>query len=452
MTLVRRSFGDLQGDSDAAATVGPYRDAGLGAVPAGEARDKSNPFCYGPETIVGLNDGVNDSTEAELYCYQDGGEEEVFFDYDGNGLYDIGNGIYNGSRCLTPLQDADGGGVNDDVVCTTDLINISRSVEILMAGSFAVGNFRSCQDPDIHNCTAEGSGGANGGGEIINRVVEEGGVDLGELVEDPGLNNSTVWNPGASVTSFNGGLATISVPGGSANAETILSQEGIFSSGRTHTIVIEVTEYTSGDFEVDIGGTSVLTCNAVGSCVTGGVTEVGDLDIVVQDGFIGKITSISVTATTTGQTLPFALTSAGTVVSNDNTAVLSQFNIGDDPTAADTVFAGISERLAQPLSTTNSIVTLYVTDSFNGQLPDGTTIVVEADNEFGCGVTSVGGVDVDPPDSPGGVHSGTVTVGENVRSEVRIGLVSGFGAGGSVIATVITPIGNVTVFGLVCDL
>ena len=56
-------LGDFEGNSATAATVGPYNDAGIGTGPPGEARDKSKPFCYGPQTIVGLNDGVNDSVE-----------------------------------------------------------------------------------------------------------------------------------------------------------------------------------------------------------------------------------------------------------------------------------------------------------------------------------------------------------------------------------------------------
>ncbi|MBT5153676.1 MAG: hypothetical protein HOM44_06280, partial [Gammaproteobacteria bacterium] len=98
---------DNNGDSASASTLGPYRDAGLGtnAPTDSEVRQKNNPYCYGPETIVGESGDGNDSTEANRYCYQDGGEEEDFIDANGNNLMDAGNGIYNGSRCINPEQD-----------------------------------------------------------------------------------------------------------------------------------------------------------------------------------------------------------------------------------------------------------------------------------------------------------------------------------------------------------
>ena len=86
---------------------------------------------------------------------------------------DVGNGIYNGSRCLTPMQDADGDGDADDVVCTTDLLNISREVQILMSGSQSYIAFRTT------------SGGANDGGELISEVEQASGQAISNTASSP---------------------------------------------------------------------------------------------------------------------------------------------------------------------------------------------------------------------------------------------------------------------------
>ena len=96
---------------------------------------------------------------------------------------DVGNGIYNGSRCLNPLQDADGidqgndGDLEDDLVCTTELVNISRQVQVLLAGSIAKTEFRAV-DADLE-------GGTFGLGEIINGIVNRSGLTVTGSVEDP---------------------------------------------------------------------------------------------------------------------------------------------------------------------------------------------------------------------------------------------------------------------------
>ena len=166
-------LGDVNGESATAGTVGPYRDAGLGTLAPGEAREKNSPYCYGPLTIIGSPGDSNDSTQAQTYCYQNGGEEELFIDADGDGIMDVGNGIYNGSRCLTPSQDTDNDDVADAVVCSTDLVNISRDVQILMAGSFARTEFRATP------------GGTFGFGEIISGIANRGGIALSLSVGQP---------------------------------------------------------------------------------------------------------------------------------------------------------------------------------------------------------------------------------------------------------------------------
>jgi hypothetical protein len=425
-------LGDRDGNSGTNSDIGPYNDsATLGSVPDGEARDKSNPYCYGPETIVELNDGVNDSTEASLYCYQDGGEEEIFLDYDGDGLMDIGNGIYNGSRCLTPLQDADGGGVADDVVCTTDLINISRTVQIIMAGSFSPISFRS-------------------GGELISSIVPSGGVVLGEQVSNGNFQNEDDWTADATVD-IAAGVATVNA---AAVPTDLLVQADVFQSGRTHNVFLEVTAFTSGSFDIQAGGNTVATCDitigigGVGTCFTVGVTDVGDLTIVSAGGFVGTIDDISVVATTTGQASNYAGISTN---SNDNTTVLTEFNVGATLDNA-TVFPGISDRAGAALSTTIPSFTVHLTDQYGGRLPDGTTVTVQSDNSAGCGLTGVGGKIVIPPELPaGGSHSENLNVGSEVGTSFGVSVAAGVGSG-SINVTASTPIGNTSSASISCGL
>ncbi len=427
-------LGDFQGDSAVPGVIGPYNDAGLGAAPPGNARDKSSPFCYGPRTIVGLSDGVNDSTEQEVYCYEDGGEEEIFIDFNADGLMDVGNGIYNGSRCLTPLQDADGGGVADDVVCTTDLLHVSRSIQLLMSGSFADTIFRS------------GTGGTNGGGEIVDTITVLGNQLVGEQITDGGFSAETSWTISGAAVTIAAGYAAIT----SVGVEDLLSQAGIFASGRTHEVSLDITVYTSGSVDVLADGDVIATCASAGTCTASGISAVGTFAIVSTGGFVGQVDNVSVIATTTGQTTTFA---GPSVASNDNTTMLTAFEVGDTLDNA-TVFAGVSERNAVALTTTNTYVRLYVTDRFNGQMPDapdaGTTVTVDSNNAAGCLLTTVRGISVTPP-APAGTHSHTVTIGTEVGQVVGISVAPGVG-GGYVTATVTTPIGNTVSRSFYCDL
>ncbi len=59
------------------------------------------------------------------------GLEEIFFDFNENGVYDAGNGVYNGSLCP---QDLEASGQ-----CSRELLHVRRSATILMSGE--VQNF-----------------------------------------------------------------------------------------------------------------------------------------------------------------------------------------------------------------------------------------------------------------------------------------------------------------------
>lgn len=127
-----------------------------------DSRDAANPKCYGPVAPL--------TASTETVCYQDGGDEEVFIDFgdtdpantlkDLDGLFNAGNGIYNGTLCPDNINDrADT--CNNNVVsvtdpiadpcdeateqyCTRDLINIRRDIVIILSGSganFSVRDF-----------------------------------------------------------------------------------------------------------------------------------------------------------------------------------------------------------------------------------------------------------------------------------------------------------------------
>lgn len=491
---------DINGDSATAGTNGPYRDAGLGTAAPGEAREKATPECYGPQTIVGdATDGAGDSTEAQVYCYQDGGEEELFIDRNDNGVMDVGNGIYNGSRCLNPEQDVDG---VLTTVCTTELVNISRDVQILLAGSIPVIEFRA------------GDGGANGGGEIIQSVELAGGSPILDTTGSPPdwtISDATAVlgltvQKGADVDTTNTDLGVVrdvelvNIEGALTTSEAtwtlefqiehtdINSQGGVevFASGQKLTFDNGFGSDNDGDADDSICGESAAPLGAVpviDVCRVSGfsVGSSGDLIIASADSDLPLIAEINkcsdaactsggamLTGTTTGNQYDFEIVNGETVTSNDLTdTALTQFDVGagqsttdaDGNTSSNITFAGVSEVNGNGgnvprLSTTRTGVTVYFTDRYNGQLPEGTVVTVSSDNSAGCTLASVNGVAVnsnDPGPDSGGVHSGEVTVGANASSDTFISLTTGFGAG-AVLVTVTTPSGTTGIDSFSCAL
>lgn len=82
--------------------------------------------CYGPVAPLSPDNPPLDR------CFQRGGNEDGLVDFNENGQFDAGNGIYNGTLC--PLNED---GVTTPDFCTRELINIHREIVILSAGSFA---------------------------------------------------------------------------------------------------------------------------------------------------------------------------------------------------------------------------------------------------------------------------------------------------------------------------
>lgn len=83
----------------------------------------------------GQFDGVScDATGSPcLPQNSNGGEFEVFEDFNSDGLFTEGNGIYNGLLCSELAQQAG--------ACTSDLVHIRENVEIVMSGSDAFARF-----------------------------------------------------------------------------------------------------------------------------------------------------------------------------------------------------------------------------------------------------------------------------------------------------------------------
>ncbi len=482
-------FGDVNADSATAGTFGPYRDNGLGSEAPGQAREKSAPSCYGPKTVLGFIGNGGESTEADEYCFQNGGEEEFFIDGGSeNGLMDAGNGIYNGSRCLRPLQDADGidqgedGNFEDDTVCSTELVNISRQVQILLSGSVARTEFRALD--------ADGEGGSFGLGEIVTGIVNRSGLAVSGNIANPtgwgaiSTNNVTVTTLADSLPGAPFGGASIDTTGldagnGPADSDELVGLLEIPNpfptTFATYEVSFNIVEWTAGSVEVFVGDDlivpacagSVVSATTICSASNISLAALDNLRFVVADTdagvgvnarFVGTITNVAVSGVSTGVDADFQ--SDVDLVSNDRTATtLREFNVGDT-LGATTVYPGASERFSPSgvlpaLSTTLTDGIFLFTDRFNGRLPEGTTVAISSDNSLGCSLTSVGGNIVNFPVPglvTGGPHEGTVTVGQDVTTATTFRVQVGGGGNGVITATVTTPLGGVTTDRIACNL
>ena len=471
---------DNNGDSASAGTfpttTGPYRDAGLGTnAPANsDVRQKNNPYCYGPETIVGESGDGNDSTEANRYCYQDGGEEEDFIDVDGNGLMDAGNGIYNGSRCINPEQ-------NGATVCTTDLIDVRRETLVTLAGSRARTSFRAYG--------ANGLGGTFGSGEIIQGIENRSGI---AVVDNPGL--PTTWTAHAAPeptpppdtivpTALSNNLAGFPM-GGAQIDTTVLNRDSDAIDNDEEVSLFTITNPFSRtkaiyevSFDFDVGAAAAPRVGAIDlfingvlqiddcmnltpllpvTCTVSGLTgdDTGDLLFVVGKApagsfrVVGTVHNVQITGTTTGTDGEFRSTELQ--VANDPSVTgLTEFNIGADLNIS-TVFPGVSERkaasgIAPDIFTTRTSGVFWFTDRFNGQMPDGTTVQLSSVAAGGCQLTSAGGRAITTDTSD------TFNVGTEVGTRLSFAVTQG-GGGGAIIATVTTPIGNQTSDSISCNL
>lgn len=184
--------------------------------------------CYGPASPITNPSEVPDT------CYQVGGDEETFIDFgidpeiagpgetELNNKFDAGNGIYNGTLCPKDVSDEPLACDNVTVpcvegahrYCTRELVNIRRSIQIGLAGSFSEVGIR-----DV------------GSGEYVSRVIATTDMFFpGELrVERVGL---VVYNHGGLVpvdTDFNIGWADTDVPPTSGDIDDLIGAGSVWS-------------------------------------------------------------------------------------------------------------------------------------------------------------------------------------------------------------------------------
>lgn len=124
--------------------------------------DPDNWNCYGPASPLSENNPPLNR------CFQVGGDEDLLIDFNQNGRFDGGNGIYNGTACPETSD-----------YCTRELVNIRRDIVILSAGSFANIAFRD---------------GATGE-YIVEINVASGGPSAGELT----ASSAVLTNDGGTV-------------------------------------------------------------------------------------------------------------------------------------------------------------------------------------------------------------------------------------------------------------
>jgi hypothetical protein len=116
----------------------------------GDIRTVASPTCYGPDAPLAPSVTLDN-------CYQRGGDEDLLIDFDQDGLFDAGNGIYNGTLCPKAVSDR-GDPASDtydanlicsgtdctsaDQYCTRELVNIRVEHIIVGAGSDPIVGFR----------------------------------------------------------------------------------------------------------------------------------------------------------------------------------------------------------------------------------------------------------------------------------------------------------------------
>ncbi len=124
------------------------------ATPNDASRNATVATCYGPQSPL------TTPPITESLCYQVGGDEEEFIDFGDNdatnnlkdldGLFNAGNGIYNGTLCpaaISSRTDTCNNGSDPcdqatEQYCTRDLINIRRDITIVISDSSAFFSLR----------------------------------------------------------------------------------------------------------------------------------------------------------------------------------------------------------------------------------------------------------------------------------------------------------------------
>jgi hypothetical protein len=87
-------------------------------------------------------DGKCYGVDSSLECYQTGGDNEEFVDFNSNQIFDLANGKYNGVLCPVESEAAN--------ICSRDLLTIWSNITVLQSGSTAnIGLIVSGADPFV---------------------------------------------------------------------------------------------------------------------------------------------------------------------------------------------------------------------------------------------------------------------------------------------------------------
>lgn len=143
---------------------------GNGNPASDDSRNDGTRGCYGPNSPVTLPGEVLGN------CFQVGGNEEEPVDFNENGRFDAGNGIYNGTLCPLEVSDrtdtcdnnADPCDEATEQYCTRDLVSINKETVIIFSGSGAAFSLRDSST-----------------GELISSVDVSGGITTGNFVTTP---------------------------------------------------------------------------------------------------------------------------------------------------------------------------------------------------------------------------------------------------------------------------
>jgi len=247
------------------------------------SRDFTNQECYGPEAPLSSN---NPATLNK--CYQEGGQEETFVDFNNNGSFDTGNGIYNGTLCPKSVSDrtttcSGKTCTSSDRYCTRDLVNIRKSITLIDSDSFAFTAFRDSST-----------------GEYIDAIDLTGSSPASGYFDST---SDVTTNDGRTVSAgsdFTIGTGDSQVPYGiSQTAELTSGGRGVFAeiSGVYGQVLAQGTSIavTSDACDVSLANTDVPNTN--GGYTSSSLTVLPPTTITQNQGPISILTTSPTTST-----------------------------------------------------------------------------------------------------------------------------------------------------------
>ena len=230
---------------------------GNGDPTSDDSRDETERDCYGPASPLS-------STASSGRCFQIGGEEEEPVDFNENGIFDAGNGIYNGTLC--PLEVSDRTDTCDnntdpcddeanEQYCTRDLVSINKEAVIIFSGSFASFALHDAATGErIDSVDIEGTGPVFGTFRASSTVTDNDGDAVGTTTDfEIGHDDDQVVPGIGDTVSLTSGTGSVIV----YFADTFNQQ---MPAGTT----VNVSTSTGGCLITNSPGGSVLSTNSAG--------------------------------------------------------------------------------------------------------------------------------------------------------------------------------------------